>query len=174
MRSRLIGFIPFIMFAIVVFFLARGLSLDPHHLPSARENKKLPMFHLPELFSKNQFSPDLWRGKMILLNVWASWCSACIDEQLFLQQLAQKGVAIYGLNYKDKSGRAKKWLNDWGNPYQAIGEDKQGLTAINLGVYGTPETFLVDANGYIRFRYAGSLNADVWQKEFLPRMGANN
>lgn len=165
--------IPFIVFALLVFFFWRGLSLDPHHLPSAQLDKPLPQFQLPAL-GDNQatFTQTALRGKVALLNVWASWCAACTDEQIFLMQLAREGVIIYGLNYKDNTQEAKQWLAEWGNPYKIVGEDLEGKVAIDLGVYGAPETFLVDKSGVIRYRHAGVLDVVVWQKEFLPRIKA--
>ena len=100
--------------------------------------------------------------------VWASWCDACREEQAFLLTLAQqKGIKLYGINYKDDPAKAQQWLVDWGNPYQAIGLDSKGKMALDLGVYGTPETYLLDRQGKILHRYAGSLTAEVWRREFL-------
>jgi cytochrome c biogenesis protein CcmG/thiol:disulfide interchange protein DsbE len=102
----------------------------------------------------------------VLLNIFASWCDACKEEQVFLMQLAHQGVVIYGINYKDNPIAAKYWLKNYGNPYQKIGIDEAGQTAIDLGVYGTPETFLVNKQGVIIHRHAGPLNETVWKNEF--------
>lgn len=161
--------IPIFFFVVISIFLWRGLSLDPHHLPSAQVGKQLAAFNLPQL--KNpalSFNSNQLRGKVVLLNVWASWCSACVEEQVFLMGLARQGVAIYGLNYKDNSSEALHWLEQWGNPYQKIAADQKGTAAIDLGVYGAPETFIIDKKGIIRFRYAGIMNQDIWLKEMLP------
>lgn len=164
--------IPIILFVLLSFFLWRGLSLDPHHLPSVQIGRQVPSFHLPELAHPNVVlaSQQLLHGHVVLLNVWASWCSACIEEQEFLLQLAQNGVVIYGLNYKDDSSSAQQWLQQWGNPYKKIFSDRQGSAAIDLGVYGAPETFVVDKQGIIRYRHAGVMTQDVWLKEIKPLM----
>ena len=165
--------IPLIVFALLVVFFWRGLSLDPHHLPLAQLDKPLPQFQLPTLSGdQTTLTQTALHGQVALLNVWASWCAACTDEQIFLMQLAREGVVIYGLNYKDNPQEAKQWLAEWGNPYKVVGEDVEGKVAIDLGVYGAPETFLVDKTGVIRYRHAGVLDAVVWQKEFLPRIKA--
>ncbi len=165
--------IPFIVFVLLVTFFWRGLSLDPHHLPLAQLDKPLPKFQLPILGDPQaKFTQASLYGHVALLNVWASWCTACVDEQIFLLQLAREGVAIYGLNYKDNTEKSKQWLAEWGNPYKLVGEDLQGKVAIDLGVYGAPETFLIDKTGVIRYRHAGVLDAMVWQREFLPRIKA--
>lgn len=161
--------IPFIVFTLLVIFFWRGLSLDPHHLPSAQLGKPLPAFQLPVLGNQQEIlTASTLKGQVALLNVWASWCAACTEEQFFLLQLAREGVAIYGLNYKDKADDASTWLAEWGNPYKAVGSDLSGKVAIDLGVYGAPETFLVDKAGVIRYRHVGVLNASIWQQEFLP------
>ena len=161
--------IPFVVFTLLVVFFWRGLALDPHHLPSAQLGKSLPAFKLPRL-GDNQgvMSDSTLRGHVALLNVWASWCAACTEEQFFLLQLAREGVLIYGLNYKDKPDDASTWLAEWGNPYKVVGMDITGKVAIDLGVYGAPETFLVDTSGIIRYRHVGVLNPAIWQHEFVP------
>lgn len=157
----------FLLFSILFW---RGLWLNPHDLPSAQIGRKLPPFDLQSLQASSKFSAKQFVGKITLLNVWASWCSACVEEQVFLLRLSKEGVPIFGLNYKDKPEEALRWLQEWGNPYQAIGKDVDGKVAIDLGVYGAPETFLIDAKGEIQFRYAGPLNESVWVQEFLPRI----
>ena len=182
--------IPLVVFAMLVVFFWRGLSLDPQHLPSAKLGKALPEFELPIVSpdesepralpsgfplpdgrgSVATFTPRVMRGQVVLLNVWASWCEACTEEQVFLMELARQGVAIYGLNYKDKREEAKAWLDEWGDPYRAIGQDSQGLVAIDLGVYGAPETFLIDQQGMIIYRHVGILNQSIWDQVFLPKI----
>ncbi len=163
--------IPLVVFALLAVFFWRGLSLDPKHLPSARQNEPLPSFEVPILGSRTgNFTPAAMHGEVALLNVWASWCEACTEEQVFLLQLEREGVAIYGLNYKDNPDDAKHWLSEWGNPYKMTGSDIRGQVAIDLGVYGAPETFLLDKDGVIRYRHAGIMTAEVWQNEFKPRM----
>ena len=171
--------IPLILFAVLVVFFWRGLTLNPQNLPSVKLGQVLPYFELPTLGTSTQdagkgsrFTPNTMHGNVVLLNVWASWCDACTQEQVFLLQLARQGVPIYGLNYKDNPDDASKWLSEWGNPYKIIGSDLRGQVAIDLGVYGAPETFLVDKAGVIQYRHAGILTAEVWKQEFLPRMEA--
>ncbi|KTC67955.1 cytochrome C biogenesis protein [Legionella birminghamensis] len=171
MRKALLRSIPLILFIALAGFLWKGLSLDPQKLPSARIGQALSAFNLPDLQQdERSFSPELFRGQIAILNVWASWCEACTIEQVFLMDLAAQGVKIYGLNYKDNPKDARNWLHEWGNPYTAIGEDLNGKVAMELGVYGTPETFLIDQQGIIRFRHVGILDQQSWATEFLPRM----
>lgn len=166
--------LPLILFVALMIFFWRGLSLNPHQLPSALLNKPLPFFQLNTInehgIVNRWLTPEVMRGRVVLLNVWASWCPVCSEEQAFLLQLTQKGVLIYGLNYKDDPRDAARWLEKWGNPYQQIGSDRFGRAAMELGVYGAPETFLIDKKGIIRYRHAGVLNKAVWQTIFLPRM----
>ncbi|HVT62761.1 MAG TPA: DsbE family thiol:disulfide interchange protein [Legionellaceae bacterium] len=167
--------LPFFIFVLLATFLWRGLSLEPQRLPSVQLGKKLPNMSLPLLTkSKSDFSQsfnaDLLKGRMALLIVWASWCATCQEEALFLDELAQRGIALYGINYKDDLVAAKQWLQEWGNPFRAIGIDSQGKYALNLGVYGAPEAYLIDAQGIIRHRYAGALTSEIWQREFVPKI----
>jgi cytochrome c biogenesis protein CcmG/thiol:disulfide interchange protein DsbE len=169
--KKLWGLIPLTIFLIFSVFFWRGLSLDPRQLPSVQIGKKLPNFQLQSLEgTAEKFSAAQFKGKVTLLNVWASWCGACTDEQVFLLALAREGFPIYGLNYKDNPQEALHWLTEWGNPYQNVGKDLDGRVAIDLGVYGAPETFLIDSSGTIQYRYAGPLNKTVWEHEFLPRI----
>ncbi|CAM4487066.1 MAG: Thiol:disulfide interchange protein DsbE [Legionella sp.] len=161
--------IPIVLFVLLSIFLWRGLSLNPRNLPSVQVGKLVPDFILPELHRpESSFSSQKIRNQVVLLNVWASWCAACTDEQVFMLQLAREGVPIYGLNYKDKSEDALQWLSQWGNPYKLVMQDREGRAAIDLGVYGAPETFVIDKKGVIRYRHAGAMNQELWQKEVLP------
>lgn len=173
MKTLYLRLIPATIFALLVFFFWRGLSLEPQKLPSVQLGKSLPDFKLPMLVGKGNeklFTREAMQGRVALLNVFASWCSSCTEEQVFLMKLSREAIPIYGLNYKDKTEEASRWLNEWGNPFLAIGEDKEGKVAIDLGVYGTPETFLIDKQGIIRYRHIGILNDKVWQADFLPRI----
>lgn len=162
---------PIFLFLLLCIFLWRGLSLNPHELPSVQLGKVLPDFRLPQLQNPEFFfSSSQIRDQVVLLNVWASWCAACIDEQVFMLQLARQGIPIYGLNYKDKSADALQWLAQWGNPYKLVVQDKIGRVAIDLGVYGAPETFLIDKKGVIRYRHAGVITQEIWLKEIAPLM----
>ncbi len=170
---RTIGWkiIPIVLFLLLSIFLWRGLSLDPRHLPSVQLGKALPVFTLPQLQEPNStFSSSQLRNQVVLLNVWASWCTACVDEQVFMMQLAREGVSIYGLNYKDKADDALQWLAQWGNPYKVIVQDREGKAAIDLGVYGAPETFVIDKKGIIRYRHVGIMNQEAWTQDILPLM----
>lgn len=161
--------IPLFFFAGLSFFLWRGLSLEPQKLPSVQIGQMLPYFSIPILGSSSQkLTSRSLRNQVFLLNVWASWCSACVEEQVFLLQLAREGIPIYGLNYKDASTSAQKWLHEWGNPFRQVGVDRKGKVAIDLGVYGAPETFLIDAQGIIRLRHVGILDEKTWKHDFLP------
>lgn len=163
--------IPIILFVLLSIFLWRGLSLNPRDLPSAQLGKPLAEFTLPQLHHPDLlFSSGQIREQVVLLNVWASWCAACTDEQVFMLQLAREGVPIYGLNYKDRAEDALQWLAQWGNPYKLVVQDRDGKVAIDLGVYGAPETFVVDKKGIIRYRHAGVMNQELWQKEIKPLM----
>lgn len=162
---------PLLLFGVLAVLFWRGLSLDPQKLPSSQLGQRLPSFELPVLDHPQQsLTPKTMQGQVVLLNVWASWCPACVQEQAFLMRLADQGIAVYGLNYKDETQDAQKWLEEWGNPYKLIGEDKLGKTAIDLGVYGAPETFLVDKQGIIRYRHIGIIDEQSWEKELLPRI----
>lgn len=163
--------VPIILFVLLSIFLWRGLSLNPRDLPSVQLGKSLPDFTLPQLQNPNLFfSSEQIREQVVLLNVWASWCAACTDEQVFMLQLAREGVPIYGLNYKDRAEDALQWLAQWGNPYKLVVQDRDGNVAIDLGVYGAPETFVIDKKGIIRYRHAGIMNQELWQKEIKPLM----
>jgi cytochrome c biogenesis protein CcmG/thiol:disulfide interchange protein DsbE len=162
--------IPLILFLGLVVFLAIGLGRDPHEVPSPLINKPAPTLQLQQLKDPSKsFSAQEMRGKVWLLNVWASWCIACREEHPMLLELARSGaVPIYGLNYKDKREDAISWLNDLGDPYVLSVSDLDGRVGIDYGVYGAPETFLIDPNGMIRFKRVGPITADAWQKDFLP------
>lgn len=163
--------LPLFLFIALGLFFLRGLSLDPQYLPSAKIGKPLPNFNLPLLFDADKrMTPDSLKKKVALLNVWASWCAACIEEQVFMLKLSREGVPIYGINYKDKAENARRWLANWGNPYEIVAQDKDGKLAIDLGVYGAPETFLVDKEGIIQYRHVGILTEEDWKKDILPRM----
>ncbi len=164
---------PFILFLLILFILGRGLSLHANLVPSPLVNKPAPHFALPDLFnSRKVLTHHDLTGRVILLNVWASWCYSCAEENPFLLYLANnKHVLFYGLNYKDEQADAKQWLHDHGNPYQRVFTDSQGKTAIDWGVYGTPETFVIDKKGVIRYKQTGPLTEENWQQVIAPLMG---
>jgi cytochrome c biogenesis protein CcmG/thiol:disulfide interchange protein DsbE len=151
-------------------FLFLGLSRDPHEVPSPLINKPAPSFQLAQLHQPDKtFSAAEMRGKVWLLNVWASWCVSCREEHPVLVELSRTGdVPIYGLNWKDKREDAIAWLNELGNPYVLSVSDLEGRIAIDYGVYGAPETYLIDKSGVIRFKQIGPITPEVLQKMILP------
>jgi cytochrome c biogenesis protein CcmG/thiol:disulfide interchange protein DsbE len=162
--------IPLAVFIVLIAFLAIGLSRDPREVPSPLINKAAPAFELPQLAQpEKRFSAADMRGKVWLLNVWASWCITCRDEHPWLIEYARSGVVpIYGLNYKDKRDDALSWLAELGDPYILSAADVDGRVGIDYGVYGAPETYLIDRNGVIRFKQIGPVTPAVWQNTILP------
>ena len=162
--------LPLLLFAVLVGFLARGLSLNPREIPSPLIDKPAPAFSLPTLDApEQQLSAQDLRGKVWILNVWASWCVACRIEHPLLVEFSKTGsVPIYGLNYKDKREDAIGWLNKFGNPYTRSVSDSKGLVGIDFGVYGVPETFVIDKNGVIRFKQIGPVTPEVLRDDILP------
>ena len=162
--------LPLALFVGLVVFLAIGLGRDPHEVPSPLINKPAPAFQLPQLHeSTKTFSAQEMRGKVWLLNVWASWCVSCREEHPLLLDFARSGeVPLYGLNYKDQRNDAIAWLNELGNPYLVSAADLDGRVGIDYGVYGAPETYLIDREGVIRFKHVGPLTPDVIQGKVLP------
>jgi cytochrome c biogenesis protein CcmG/thiol:disulfide interchange protein DsbE len=162
--------LPLALFVGLVVFLAIGLRRDPHEVPSPLINKPAPAFQLPQLHEPTKtFSAQEMRGKVWLLNVWASWCVSCREEHPVLLDLARSGaVPLYGLNYKDQRTDALAWLSELGDPYLLSAADLDGRVGIDYGVYGAPETYLIDREGIIRFKFIGPLTPDVIQKQILP------
>jgi cytochrome c biogenesis protein CcmG, thiol:disulfide interchange protein DsbE len=161
--------IPLGIFLVLVLFLAIGLGRDPHEVPSPLINKAAPTFRLPQLKESGKtFSAEDMRGKVWILNVWASWCVSCRDEHPLLLEYAKSGaVPIYGLNYKDKREDALAWLDELGDPYVLSAADLDGRVAIDYGVYGAPETYVIDQNGTIRLKHVGPVTPDVWSQKIL-------
>ncbi len=151
-------FMPLIIFVALVVLLGIGLTLNPRLVPSPLIGKPAPEFDLPLLLTEGNFTDKDLTGHVTLLNVWASWCFACRQEHETVKHLSRNGVRIIGLNYKDEPDDAKSWLATLGNPYQAIAVDYEGRIAIDWGVYGAPETFLIDKNGIIRHKVIGPLS----------------
>jgi len=166
--SRFKLFIPLIIFLILGVFLWRGLSFDPSHLPSALVDKPVPEFELPSLTTEAVLTQRDLPGEPFLLNVWATWCPTCIHEHPYLMKLAERGIKIVGLNYKDENDKALGWLERLGDPYVFNIVDADGRLGLYLGVYGAPETFIVDKDGIIRHRHAGDLNERVWKSKLAP------
>lgn len=170
MKLNFWKFIPLALFLLLIIFFWKGLSLKPQEIPYTKIGKKLPSILLPNLLigSEQLELPTNIHKQYALVNIWASWCEACAEEQTFLLQLSTSGVEIYGINYKDNVDSANNWLKNWGNPFVTIGMDADGLTSLNLGVYACPETFLLDKNGTIYYRHTGILDKSVWESKFIP------
>lgn len=166
---RLLLLLPLLAFLAIAVFLYRGLFLDPSELPSALIGKPFPAFSLPSLDDPERtLSEADIKGRPALVNVWATWCPACRHEHPVLNKLAEAGVVIHGVNYKDQREPAQKWLRDLHNPYQLNIEDAKGSLGLDLGVYGAPETFFVDANGIIRHKFVGTIDERVWREQLAP------
>jgi len=181
--SRIKLFIPFIVFIVLAVFFWRGLSLDPNAMPSALIDQLFPDFNLPRLPASSNTViqqgdnkaidlPRLQRkdllGKVSLVNVWASWCVACRYEHPVFNALAEKGVRIIGISYKDESAAAINWLAELGDPYVFNIIDREGTLGIDLGVFGAPETYLIDQEGVIRYKHVGIVDNTVWNTTLQP------
>ena len=162
--------IPLGVFIVLVGFLAVGLKLDPREVPSPLIGKPAPDFDLPLLSDPaKHLSPADLRGKVWLFNVWASWCASCRQEHETLLELSrQGGLPIYGMDYKDQPADAQTVLNSMGNPYVETVVDSDGRAGINYGVYGVPETYLIDKNGIIRYKFTGPLTREGLDKKIFP------
>ncbi|MGV6393927.1 DsbE family thiol:disulfide interchange protein [Pseudomonas caspiana] len=163
--KRWILLLPLVIFLGVAVFLYRGLYLDPAELPSALIDKPFPEFSLRDVQSDRLITRADLLGKPALVNVWGTWCVACRVEHPVLNKLARQGVVIYGINYKDVNADALKWLKDFHNPYQLNIRDDEGSLGLNLGVYGAPETFLIDSKGIIRHKFVGVVDETVWREQ---------
>ncbi|HWH38379.1 MAG TPA: DsbE family thiol:disulfide interchange protein [Usitatibacter sp.] len=162
--------IPLVVFAGLVAFFAVGLTRDPREVPSPFIGKAAPEFKLQQLHdAQATFSPEDMRGKVWLLNVWASWCVSCrVEHPLLVEMSKQHVVPIVGLNYKDKRDDGKQWLAKLGNPYAVSAFDVDGLVGIDYGVYGVPETFVIDRQGVIRYKQIGPITPEALEKTILP------
>ncbi len=167
---RLLFLLPLAVFAVIAVFFAIGLSLDPRLLPSVLIGKPVPQFDLPAVQGRTRaLSSDDLVGQVSLVNVFASWCVECRVEHPILMGLAESGVVpVHGLNYKDKPEDAERWLDTLGDPYSRTGADIDGRVAIDWGVYGVPETFLVDAQGRIVYKHIGAMSPAVFDEKILP------
>ena len=158
-----------IAFLALVALLAIGLTRNPREVPSPLIGKPAPAFELPRLGQEARFSPAEMRGKVWLLNVWASWCVSCRDEHPVLVEFAKmKRVPLVGLNYKDPRDDALKWLARFGDPYDFSAVDSDGRIGIDYGVYGVPETYVIDRAGVIRYKQIGPVTPDVVAQKILP------
>lgn len=161
---------PLAIFAVLLPFLGAGLKLDPREVPSPLIGKTAPAFALTALHDPMQtIAREDMAGKAWLLNVWASWCSACREEHAALLEFSQRGgVPVIGLNYKDSRPQAQAWLARFGNPYAASLFDAQGEVGIDFGVYGVPETFVIDRQGVVRFKHVGPITPQVLRERIEP------
>lgn len=162
--------LPLVLFVVLVGFLAVGLGLDPREVPSPLVGKPAPEFEVPQLSAPDKsFSPKEMLGKVWLLNVWASWCVSCRQEHPVLVQYSRNGgIPIIGLDYKDQRADGMQWLAQFGNPYVLSAVDADGRVGINYGVYGVPETYLIDKAGTIRYKQIGPVTPEVLEKKILP------
>ncbi|SVA55959.1 uncharacterized protein METZ01_LOCUS108813 [marine metagenome] len=150
--------------------MAKSLFQNQTEIPSPLIGKQIPTFSLPRLNAEGIITDKDIIGKISLINIWATWCAGCLEEHQLLVKLSQgsNAIPIIGINWKDQADLAMRWLEDGGNPYVDIAVDYEGKTAIDFGVYGAPETFLIDDDGFIRYKHIGALTVDVWAQEFLP------
>jgi cytochrome c biogenesis protein CcmG/thiol:disulfide interchange protein DsbE len=169
MKRRMLMLVPLGLLLALVLLLAAGLRKDPRSLPSALVGRPAPEFVLPGVAEPTRsLSPSQWRGRPFVMNVWASWGAACRDDHALLLELARRDVPLYGLNYKDDPKAALDWLRRAGDPYRASAADAQGRAGMDYGVYGVPETFVVDGRGIVRFRHAGPLTPTIVERELMP------
>jgi cytochrome c biogenesis protein CcmG, thiol:disulfide interchange protein DsbE len=168
MKLRL--FLPLVAFVALAAVLGVGLQLNPREVPSPFIDKPAPAFSLPLVHEpQRQLSTQELKGQVWLLNVWASWCVACRVEHPLLVELSRKNaVPIYGLNYKDDRRAAMEWLRQFGDPYVASLSDRDGRVGIDYGVYGVPETFVIDRAGVVRHKHIGPVTPEVWERDLLP------
>ncbi len=167
--KRLKGLWPFVIFCALAVLLYVALGKNPEHIPSPLIGKPAPEFKLPDLESQFSLSKRDMQGQVWLLNVWASWCVACVEEHPLLNDLSNSGaVQIVGLNYKDVQADAKEWLEKHGNPYRFIAVDSTGDVGIDYGVYGVPETFLIDTVGTIQYKHIGPLTREIIDQQIIP------
>lgn len=162
--------LPLAIFGVLVIFLYIGLSLNPNDVPSPHIGKQAPAFELPQLHNSNTVSTEDMKGQVWMLNVWASWCVSCRAEHHIVTAYTKMpgAVPVLGLNYKDQNDDAKAWLKQFGNPYSVIAVDANGRTGLDWGVYGVPETFVVDKKGLVRFKHTGPITEQSLQEQLLP------
>ncbi len=167
MRILLWG-IPLVVFLGLAALLMSRLGSDPTALPSARLGKPFPPFHLNALLDEKMLTVADITGKPTVVNVWASWCPSCKEEHPELMKLADAGIPIVGINYKDAAQDAEQYLEQRGNPYGLVIADVDGNLGLDLGVYGAPETYLIDETAHVRYRYVGVFDEKVWQTQLAP------
>lgn len=169
MTARLWRLLPLTAALGLIALFAAGLRHDPRQLPSALLDRSAPHFTATRLgHASEPIGSAQLQGRPWVLNVWASWCGACVQEHAVVTRLAAGGIPVYGLNYKDPVPEALAWLARHGNPYRATIADPDGRIGMDFGVYGLPETFVIDAQGKVRFRHAGPLTSEQLERELLP------
>jgi cytochrome c biogenesis protein CcmG/thiol:disulfide interchange protein DsbE len=170
MNRKLLFLVPLVAFVVLAAFLLRGLWLNPREVPSPLIGKPAPQFERPKLAAPGEtFTSREMLGQVWILNVWASWCAPCREEHPLWNEFARKKQAtLIGLNYKDQDASASKWLRDLGNPYTVSVADADGRVGIDFGVYGVPETFVIDRAGVIRFKHIGPITAAVLEQKIVP------
>lgn len=168
MKARFL--LPLGIFLVLVVLLGVGLTLDPRDVPSVLIDKKVSEFSLPDLFDPTKkVESSSMQGKVWLINVWGTWCPECWREHDFLLYLArQERVPIIGIDWRDDEAEARRFLQEKGNPFITVGSDAESNAIMNLGVYGAPETFLIDKQGVIRKKHKGALTLQIWRDEFKP------
>lgn len=168
--TRVFLFLPLVLFAVMALYFGLGLRQDPSEIPSQLIDRELPEFDLPPIqgFESGLSNADL-EGQVSLLNVFGSWCPPCAIEHPMLMQISRSGtVPVYGVDWKDPPGAGTAWLERNGNPYQRIGNDAEGRLAIDLGITGAPETFIIDRAGRVRYRHVGVITEEIWEGTLRP------
>jgi cytochrome c biogenesis protein CcmG/thiol:disulfide interchange protein DsbE len=169
MSRKLFFLLPLVAFVVLAAFLLRGLWLNPREVPSPLIGKPAPAFERPALDGQRSFGSKEMLGQVWILNVWASWCGPCREEHPLWNEFARsKPAPLVGLNYKDDPANARKWLRELGDPYTVSVSDRDGAVGIEYGVYGVPETFVIDRAGVIRFKHIGPISREVMGKKILP------
>ncbi|CAG0979982.1 Thiol:disulfide interchange protein DsbE [Anaerolineae bacterium] len=170
MKPGMKHLVPLALFLVLVGFFAVGLKLDPREVPSPLIDKPAPAFRLPQLNANGKtFSPEEMRGQVWMLNVWASWCGACREEHPLLMEMSRRGeVPLVGLDYKDTDADGAAVLAQAGNPYQVVATDADGRVGIDYGVYGVPETYVIDKAGIIRYKQIGPLTEEALRDKIMP------
>ncbi|WP_313243250.1 DsbE family thiol:disulfide interchange protein [Stutzerimonas nitrititolerans] len=167
--KRMLMLVPLAIFLLIAVFLYKGLFLNPSDIGSTMIGKPLPEFSLASLETpERKVTVADFQELPALLNVWATWCPTCKAEHAMLNKLAAQGVVVYGVNYKDDSDAARQWLTQLGNPYRFSVEDPEGSLGINLGVYGAPETFVIDRKGIVRDKFVGAIDERIWRERLAP------
>jgi cytochrome c biogenesis protein CcmG/thiol:disulfide interchange protein DsbE len=167
---------PIGVMALLVIVFSIGLTRDPSELPSTFIDKEAPGFDLPTVKNpESRVSSADYAGQAVLVNVWATWCVGCREEHAFLMDLAASGaIPIYGINWRDRRSDALRWLDQFGDPYVASGFDEDGRVAVDWGVYGAPETFLIGPDGVVLHKHLGPLSPQAWQRDFVPLLNGGS